>query len=392
MTSRRGPGRAVLIAFVIGLGACGGASPPAITAPPAPADVEPWPDITWAGTFIDRPPEGFTSERMIAVTASDRGFVAVGLAEAVGRARGQAWFSADGLAWERVGPDHAFDGVSLLDVASGPGGFVALGDLAGDDRLGERSRPVLLRARDGRTWERIAEVPGTPTGFASAIGGGVLGYVAVGFTDPDPGPIVLVSVDGLEWRLVDPAAAGDIADGIDAPIAVDGGWLAVGSPSGALSVLRSADGTSWEATAVEPSDTNGTHLSRVLRGPNGLIATGGASDGCGPFSSCPGQAVMWWSRDGVAWGRIPGMDPAIAQGALSVHPERGFVAVTASAAWSSPDGWTWTSLGEIADGESGAVDVAVLGDRIVAVGDLSEPDGSTRALFWVGGPDIENLD
>lgn len=91
-------------------------------------------------------------------------------------------------------------------------------------------------------------------------------------------------------------------------------------------------------------------------------------------------------------GPDPGHGPGYRPWCLTVHPERGFVAVTGREARSSPDGRTWTSLGEIADGESGAVDVAVRGDRIVVVGDLYEPDGSTRALFWVGGPDIETLD
>lgn len=329
---------------------------------------------------------------MLAVAASDLGFVAVGLAEAVGRERGQAWFSADGIEWERTGPAAAFDGISLIDVAAGPGGFVALGSASGEAALADPTRVVLLRSPDGRRWERLVGAGMSPPGIATGIGGGPLGFVAVGFTDPEPGPVLVVSADGVTWRTIDPTTAGDIAGGIAAPIAVDDGWLAAGGPPGALSILRSADGTSWEATAVEGSDTNGTHLSRVLEGPNGLIATGGASDGCGPFSSCPGQAVGWWSQDGVAWGRIADMDPAIAQSAMTVHPDRGFVAVTGSAAWTSPDGWTWTSLGEIAGGESGAVDVAVWGDRIVAVGDLYEPDGSTRPLFWVGGPDIETLD
>lgn len=381
-----------LIATAVVAGACAEAPPPAITAPPAPAGVDPWPSVTWAGTFIGRPPDGFTSERMLAVAASDLGFVAVGLAEAVGRERGQAWFSADGIEWERTGPAAAFDGISLIDVAAGPGGFVALGSASGEAALADPTRVVLLRSPDGRRWERLVGAGMSPPGIATGIGGGPLGFVAVGFTDPEPGPVLVVSADGVTWRTIDPTTAGDIAGGIAAPIAVDDGWLAAGGPPGALSILRSADGTSWEATAVEGSDTNGTHLSRVLEGPNGLIATGGASDGCGPFSSCPGQAVGWWSQDGVAWGRIADMDPAIAQSAMTVHPDRGFVAVTGSAAWTSPDGWTWTSLGEIAGGESGAVDVAVWGDRIVAVGDLYEPDGSTRPLFWVGGPDIETLD
>jgi hypothetical protein len=381
---------ALVIAAAV-LSGCGAPPPPTVTQPPEPVDAVAWPDVVWAGTFAGRPPDGFTTERMIAVAASNLGFVAVGVAEALGRQRGQAWFSADGTQWERIGPDALFDNVAFIDVAAGPGGFVALADLVGDARPPNRPRLVLLRSPDGRRWERIPDVSGVPQGYAGAIGGGPSGYVAVGYRDPEPGPILLVSADGLDWRLVDPATAGDVSGGVYAPIAVDDGWLAVGSPGGALSMLRSDDGATWAATTVEGSDTNGINLSRVLRGPHGLIATGLAGDGCGPFSSCPGWAVAWWSADGAAWGRIVGLDSGIAQGALTVHPERGFVAVTGSSGWSSPDGWTWSPLGDISDGGSGAVDVAVRGDRLVAVGDLYEPDGSTRALFHIGGPDIEVL-
>ena len=225
MVAWRGRASAVMIALVAGVGACGGGSPPAITAPPAPANVAPWPEIAWAGTFIDRPPQGFSSERMIAVTASDLGFVAVGLAEAVGRERGQAWFAPGGVEWERAGPERVFEGVSLIDVAAGPGGYVAVGTASAEPAQADPSRVVLFRSPNGRRWERVAGAGATPPGIATAIGGGPLGYVAVGFTDPQPGPILLVSDDGLTWRPIDPATGGDIASGIGAPVAVDGGWL-----------------------------------------------------------------------------------------------------------------------------------------------------------------------
>jgi hypothetical protein len=43
-------------------------------------------------------------------------------------------------------------------------------------------------------------------------------------------------------------------------------------------------------------------------------------------------------------------------------------------------------------GDFGAVDAVVRGDLIVAAGDRTEADGSTRASFVVGGPEIEVLD
>ena len=389
MTGRRSVVTITLVVVLAAAG-CAGDLPPAIT-PPPPADVVAWPEMTWGSSFFARPPDGWTSERVEAVAASDEGFVAVGLAEANGRERGQVWFSVDGIAWDRVVPADRFDGVTLIDVAAGPSGFVAVGTSSGDPFLAKESRLVLFRSPDGKRWERVPDDAATPPGIATGVGGGPLGYVAVGFTDPEPGPILLVSADGLVWRTIKAAAAGDAAGGIGTPVAVDGGWLAVGGPPGTLSVLRSDDGARWESTAVEGSGTNGTHVSRVLAGPAGLLATGGASDGCGPFSSCPGQAVAWWSADGATWGRIAAFDQSIANGAMTADPERGFVSVTGSAAWTSADGWSWAPLGEVAAGELGARDVVFRGDRIVVVGDKYEADASTRVMFLVGGPDIEVL-
>ncbi len=152
-----------------------------MTAPP-PLDLPPWPEITWGGAFFAQPPDGFTSERVAAVAASEAGFVAVGVAEAIGRAQGQIYFSGDGVEWDRVGVPGTLEGVSLLDVAAGPGGFVAIGDVAGDPFLASETGIVLFHSPDGRRWERVPDVPGLVAGLASGIGGGTSGYVALGFT------------------------------------------------------------------------------------------------------------------------------------------------------------------------------------------------------------------
>jgi hypothetical protein len=143
------------------------------------------------------------------------------------------------------------------------------------------------------------------------------------------------------------------------------------------------------ASSVEGPDTNGLALTQVIAGPAGLLAIGLVGDDCGPVSSCPAETMLWWSADGVTWGRVTGPDPTVALGALASDPVRGFVSIRGPETWSSPDGWAWTTLGDL--GEFGAVDAVVRGDLIVAAGDRFEADGSTRVMFAVGGPDIEVL-
>lgn len=360
-----------------------------MTAPPPP-DLPPWPEITWAVLFLGQPPDGFTGERVAGVAASDEGFVAVGVAEAVGREQGQFYFSVDGNDWTRVGVPAALEGVTLLDVAAGPDGFVAIGDVAGDPFLANETGIVLFHSPDGRRWDRVPPVPGMVAGLASGIGGGPSGYVAVGFTDPEPGAIILVSDDGITWTVVDPAESGDAAFGISSPTASGDGWIAIGGPPETLSVLHSDDGIRWTGHLVEDQGTNGIALTDLVVGPGGSLATGMVGDDCGPFSSCPAESMLWWSADGVTWGRVTEPDPTVALGAVASDPVRGFVSVRGPETWSSPDGWAWTTLGDLDD--FGAVDAAVRGDMIVAVGDRTEADGSTRAAFAVAGPDIEVLE
>lgn len=360
-----------------------------MTAPP-PSDLPPWPEITWGVSFFGQPPDGFTSERVAAVAASEAGFVAVGLAEAVGREQGQVYFSGDGSDWARVGVPAMLEGVSLLDVAAGPGGFVAIGDLAGDPFLANETRIVLFRSPDGRRWERVPDVPGMVAGLASGIGGGPTGYVAVGFTDPEPGAIILVSDDGVGWTVVDPSASGDAAQGISSPTASGDGWIAIGGPPETLTVLHSDDGARWTGHLVEDRDTNGIALTDLVVGPGGFLAIGLVGDDCGPFSSCPAQSILWWSGDGVTWGRVTEPDPTVALGSLATDPVRGFVSIRGPETWASPDGWAWITLGDL--GDFGALDAVVRGDLIVAAGDRTEADGSSRAAFAVGGPDVEVLD
>lgn len=381
---------AIALAVAMGVAACGVDVPPAITAPPPPADAVTWPEITFGASVVARPAGAWTNERVVAVAASEAGFAAVGLAEGQGIERGQAWLSTDGLAWERSDAPDVFNGVSLIDIASGPGGFIALGTSVVDPRLAAQSRLTLFRSADGRRWERLPDVVGAPGGIADGVAGGPQGYVAVGFRDPEPGSIILVSDDGVAWRSVGAAAAGAAADAISAPVAVDGGgWRAVGGSTGGLTVLRSEDGATWTADIVEGAGTNGIALTRVIPGPYGLLAIGLTGPRCGAvYNSCPASSTAWWSADGTSWGRVADIEAAAPYGAIAADPRRGFLSLDREAL-ASPDGWAWTSLGSWNDDRIDVLDVAIRDDLVVGVGASFDVNGAMRAAFLVGGTDIE---
>ena len=298
------------------VGACGADPPAAITAPPVAADAQVWPAVDWAPTVVEDRPAGMRDERVVALAASDVTIVAVGVASGDGRDVGQAWWSGlDGVMTRATGP---FDGVTLDDVAAGPGGFVAVGTRSGDPWLGGVTRLALFHSDDGRTWEVMLDGARAPAGFATGIAGGPAGYVALGYTDPEPGGIVLTSPDGTTWTEGEPIVDGRPGGVVD-PSAVEGGWLAAMGGTGAA-IARSTDGISWTSAAIEPLDTNALYVDRVIQGVDGYLAGGAAGSGCGPGASCAAESVTWWSADGETWGRQSGIDPMVAAVALGDPP------------------------------------------------------------------------
>jgi hypothetical protein len=378
---------ALLVSLGVIVAACAPAPPPAITAPPEPADAEAWPAMTWSSEVVEQPPDGKRDESVTGVAADERTIVAVGYASGPGEDLGQAWWSdLDGPMTRADGP---FVGATLLDVAAGPGGFVALGTRLGEPQTGGTTRLTLFASADGRTWRQVLDGAAAPEGFANGIAGSADGYLVTGYSDPEPGSIVLTSADGATWTKVDATIDG-ATGAIGMPTADADGWIAPGGPrfgSSAVSIVRSPDGVAWTSTPLEPDDTNGQYVDRVLPGGGGYLARGLVGDECGPFASCAGESVTWWSADGVTWGRQAGVDRSIALSAWATHPDRGFVAATGTLAQASADGWRWTAIGTGRPDDVGVDDLVVIGDRIVGGGTSSRDDGTMRASFLIGAPE-----
>ena len=113
-----------------------------------------------------------------------------------------------------------------------------------------------------------------------------------------------------------------------------------------------------------------------------------------------GTMGVWRSSDGLIWSAIP-LDPAVFNGSHElttvIGTNVGFIVGGTgenndAAVWYSPDGLEWMRLetGEALGGPGNQIinDIAVLGDRIVAVG-VEFVDGVDKEVVWIGEPAAE---
>ncbi len=365
----------------------------------------------WSRVFESPVLSGTGDQQMLAVVSTDTGLVAVGVDGSGGDRNAAVWTSNDGMAWGQVPHDEAIFGGPesgwMWDVATGPGGLVAVG-FGGPN---EAQYAAVWTSADGATWSRV---PHDQSVFAADRGAAMLavdsslhGVVAVGVTG-DPGgamdAAVWTSPDGTTWSRVADADTLFGGSGHQSMSGVVGGpdrFVAVGQDNGAPAVWTSPDGTEWERVpdAAGVFDSLGVgYLTSITMGGPGYVAVGqGWADGPVP--------AVWTSPDGIIWARVP-HDQAAFGGlgvpginALTSGPAgmvaAGFDSYTDGvgdvALWSSPDGLEWSRIdttglarphGQYAHGVTfydGMVFVVGTDATIIGVGEVDED-----AAVWVG--------
>jgi hypothetical protein len=359
------------------LGCAPGSSPSAaVTQPPVPADFVPWPDIVWHVADLPRPPLAPASERVVAVTATPDSFVAVGYREINGVRDATIWHSSDGEAWEAI-DDQLPAGVELLDVSPAPGGLVALGTMSDFNGPPEA---VVIPSTDVRIWAHLAPLPDAVETFPTSLAGDETGVIVAG-DDKDGKAVLWRSLDGRSFERL--ALDGVARESVQSPRALNDGFAALGPARPPPILMRSTDGASWTATAIDQAnDVAGTRLEV---GRWGWVVQGIWAPDCTPFGSCPGQSIAWWSGDGADWTRLPGEGSPTSNGGVIVVPAgvHGMLAISGADAWSSPDGWAWRPLPEPGDGSFSIDDAVVREDVIVAVGSENAEDGSSVGRILV---------
>jgi len=388
--------RVLVVALVMGVAACADTTPaapdsaiPTSIAPTttlAPA-VRAWSRAT--GPVFQGPGHQLIS----AVGFGGPGIIAVGVDSSGPDADAAVWVSADGETWSRVespalGGAHA---QGLEDLAIGPVGIVAVG---WDSSAGDIDASAWF-STDGIVWEKVGgaafihegheevhTVLATDTGFVAA------GFAVVG---READAAVWTSPNGRTWtRLDDPALGGGGTQRISSLMAGPDGIVAGGTnflpdEFGLYNldarVWVSADGSSWEA--IDDATFGGPgwqYITSIVAGPNGLVAAGGDILGAPGVDN---DAAVWTSTDGTTWARVE--DPAfggeraqhisalgVGDGELvAVGYDTGPGGNRIPAVWRSADGSAWVRIADSVLAEPGhrwMSGVAIAGIAVVAVG------------------------
>jgi hypothetical protein len=305
------------------------------------------------------------------------------------------------------------DGASLLNVAAGPAGIVAL-SAHGPDEGSPTMR--LWGSADGVTWQSI-----NPKGLPDRVyigglwGAAGLYWIRGALPDSDDPGILYRSSDGVTWRpsrtmgaqlfnvsVVDGCAASTTGSRDACPIFLTGTKDVDGA------ILRSTDGgDTWAKSTVDDAtgwkgaqDSAAVEIRGVIATSDGLLAFG---NGLPKASSTSGylQARFWRSTDGgIRWSRVPNAAPL---GELLVHDvavaDQLVVAVgngvgdqIAVVLTSSDGGRTWarsTTSGAAADG--GLFQVLAGPQGFVGLG-FANPSGvdnfPVRELVWSSGDGV----
>jgi len=275
-------------------------APVATTIPPKPASLQ----ISW-----ERVPEQASLEDgwIAAVAEGDSGYVAVGGTGAcptMGECEADAavWLSSDGVTWERIesslfagqttreySDGTVLDGEQYMnDVAWGPSGFVAVGNVqvVNPDRpVGWLGQPAIWLSPDGRQWDLLP--------YDEELFAGIEGlwrvvtfdgrFVAVG------GSSAWLSNDGINWQRVEidtDRGVGDVTVWNDMLVAVGGTY------DGHPAAWTSSDGVTWaRVTSADLAEVDG-NLQGVGGNADGLVAIG---------TSPTGMVTAWQSENGSDW-------------------------------------------------------------------------------------------
>lgn len=266
------------------------------------------------------------ASHMNAIAAGSVGLIAVGESrEAVtGNLDAAIWTSPDGREWTRVVDDLGVFGDAaspfgeqaeqrIVDVSATAAGVVAVGT---DGTLSDHDAAVWVSA-DGSTWERVVHDAAVFGGEGDQLINAVVHLdgllVAVG--ESAERATVWVSTDGMQWTKAEVADANLGPSTMSDVTPFDGGFVAVGSAGVAMcpAVWLSPAGQSWRWISAETAGTLSGFaaeectlrpMSNVVGGGRRLVAMGTRllEDEDPTYADLTTDGpVVWTSFDGFEW-------------------------------------------------------------------------------------------
>ncbi len=289
----------------------------------------------------------------------------------------------------RSGHPLHFPGQAIMaDVTTLPGG-----GLAAVGYVYPGWHPQAWTSPDAQTWT-LREVGTTEFTFPVAVATGSDGrLVAVGRSGSLP--LAWTSSDGVTWRThpVPTLGTDGTAERMTTVLAAAGGFLAGGSVGPELferhaRFWRSTNGIDWRPVPDDPTAFADAEVRAIAQLTGGFVAVGVIGTAQQVTAS-----VAWTSPDGATWSRIDAPDLRRGRAvALTRAPGGGLVAVGSDLneheafAWTSPDGRSWTlAPSEPSRQYPGKVrftDVTVVGDVLIGVGNYVGLQRGT-AISWV---------
>jgi len=229
-----------------------------------------------------------------AVAHGPHGWLAVGL--------GLVLTSTDGTNWQPAGAiTHDLAGVSTVQAASGPRGYVIAGAPAGPG--GVYSRDAWW-SPDLTNWTMAHDLNETSgSSQVLAVAAGPSGFVSAGSHDNQPA--VWTSPDGRAWTTINLQMPAGASAGVIQQVAVNGSRVvALGQQTTADGIQplaeRSTDGgLTWQPVPFSPPGPGVTFTA--------LTSSSGGFTAAGQFGAAGGDlgAAVWTSADGVTWTRAP---------------------------------------------------------------------------------------
>lgn len=326
----------------------------ASAAPAASATVIPSSGAPEAGFDWMQASSATSSATVLDMAYGDDGFIAIGTDRDESRSGnplfGRTWISGDGTNWELLPADSIFDRAYLTDVVATPdGAYVVIGRI--EDASGSRDevRLAMWESSDGRRWERLDAGP--LSGLQSAqVAAGAKGYLLHAVSAAAVHQL-WHSLDGRNWETVRelPPITVTRYEDIQRIAAGDDGFVAVGLREATRYVIASADGREWFEGSSNPD------FSLLFAAVGGDWVMAG-------YLTEPGVLPMLFSTNGLDWERTAGVDipssEVIGANGLVTTGRTVFIGLAAPGAhpgmvpagvWSSHDGITWTEVAIAAD-------------------------------------------
>jgi hypothetical protein len=208
--------------------------------------------------------------------------------------------SADGSTWQpSAAITHDLAGVTAVQAASGPRGYVITGTASGPGGAHELD---LWWSRDLSSWTRARGVSGTSgSDQVLAAAAGPSGFVSAGSRDGQPA--VWTTPDGQTWTAVSVPLPSGASGGVIQQVAVSGkNAVALGQQATARGIQplaeRSDDGgQTWRPVPFSAPGA-GISFTALAAGQGGFTAAARF----GPADGTSGAAV-WSSADGTTWMR-----------------------------------------------------------------------------------------